>query len=225
MNRYIAHRWLRDWRGFTTVRHMAPVDSSFGKPTVLRCGRCGKFVDWADARLQVVCECRQHLELPPVLVREATDGDREAVTSLFRRDFGRTNIVAFGAIMPLNDVPTLVAEVNGELAGALGYRLLEDALQIVALATEATWQRSGVGGRLVAEAEALARRHRLGRSVFCATNDNLPALYFYQRCGYVISAVVVGSLIPVVPPGGITGFAGIPPRDEIRLEKVLETIS
>ena len=40
---------------------------AFGaKPAVLRCGRCGKFVDWEDARLQVVCGCRPHLELPPV---------------------------------------------------------------------------------------------------------------------------------------------------------------
>ena len=133
---------------------MAPGVSSFGKPSVLRCSRCGKFVDWREARLQVVCECRPHLELPPVLIREATDADREAVTSLFRRNFGRTKIVAFGSVMAL---------------------------------------------------------------------DDLPALYFYQRFGYVISEVVVGSLIPIVPPGAPSGFPGIPPRDEIRLEKTLDT--
>jgi GNAT superfamily N-acetyltransferase len=203
---------------------MAPPSTSHGKPTVLRCSRCGKFVDWRDARLQVVCECRPKLDLPPLTVREATDQDREAVTNLFLRDFGRTKIVAFGTVMSLEEGPALVAELNGELAGALGYRLREDALQIVALATEAEWQRSGVGGHLVAQAEALARRLRLAKTVFCATNDNLPALYFYQRCGYVISAVEVGSLLDIVPPGAPSGFAGISPRDEIRLEKRLEPI-
>lgn len=201
---------------------MAPVTTSHGKPTVLRCSRCGKFVDWREARLQVVCDCSPKLELPPVAVREATEQDREAVTSLFLRDFGRTKVVAFGAVMSLEEGPALVAELNGELAGALGYRLLDDALQIVALATEAEWQRSGVGGHLVSEAEALARRLGLPRTIFSATNDNLPALYFYQRCGYVISAVEVGSLVGVVPPGAPSGFAGITPRDEIRLEKRLE---
>jgi GNAT superfamily N-acetyltransferase len=203
---------------------MAPTGSSLGKPSVLRCSRCGKFVDWREARLQVVCECRPKLELPPVTVREATERDREAVANLFLRDFGRTKIVAFGEVMSLAEGPALVADLNGELAGALGYRLREDALQIVALATEAEWQRSGVGGHLVAEAEALAKRLRLSKTVFCATNDNLPALYFYQRCGYVISEVVVGALIPLVPPGAPSGFAGIPPRDEIRLEKTLEPL-
>jgi len=203
---------------------MAPTDSSFGKPTVLRCARCGKFVDWRDARLQVVCECRSHLELPPVLVREATAGDRDAVTALFRRNFGRTKIVAFGAVMPLDDLPALVAEMGDELAGALGYQLRPDAVHIVALATEANWQRSGVGGHLLTAAEAMAQRLHLAKAVFCATNDNLPALYFYQRCGYVISEVVVGSLIPIVPPGAPSGFAGIQPRDEIRLEKTLAPV-
>ena len=42
------------------------------KPSVLRCSRCGKFVDWAEARLQIVCGCRPHLDLPPVLTREAS---------------------------------------------------------------------------------------------------------------------------------------------------------
>ena len=200
---------------------MASSESSFGKPTVLRCSRCGKFVDWRDARLQVVCECRPHLDLPPVLIRDATEQDRDDVTGLFRRNFGRTRIVAFGAVMALDDLPALVAEMNGELTGALGYALREDSLQIVALATEATWQRSGVGQRLVGAAEAMARRRNLRKTVFCATNDNLPALYFYQRCGYVISEVIVGSLVSIVPPGGPSAFAGIPVRDEIRLEKML----
>ena len=54
-------------------------DYSFGaKPAVLRCSRCGTFVDWAEARAQVVCECRPRLELPPVLVREAADAERQA---------------------------------------------------------------------------------------------------------------------------------------------------
>ena len=200
---------------------MAPSGSPIGKPTVLRCSRCGKFVDWADARLQVVCECRSRLDLPPVLVRESTDGDRAVVMDLFRRDFGRTTIVAFGAVVALDDAPALVADMNGEIAGALAYRLRGDALHIVALATDATWQRSGVGGHLVAEAELLARRLNLARVVFCASNDNLPSLYFYQRRGYVISDVAVGSLTPLHPPPGNTGFAGIPVRDEIRLEKLL----
>jgi drug/metabolite transporter (DMT)-like permease len=128
-------------------------DSSFGaKPAVLRCSRCGTFVDWAEARAQVVCECRPRLELPPVLVREAADAERQAAVELFRRDFGPTGIVAFGEVMDLDATPTIVAEMNAEIAGALAYRLVDASLHIVALATDPMWQRSGVGGYLVAVA-------------------------------------------------------------------------
>ena len=198
-----------------------PSDQFGAKPAVLRCSRCGKFVDWEDAQVQVVCTCRPHLDLPPVFVREATNVDRAAARVLFERDFGRTKIVAFGEVMDIDQMPALVALMTDEPAGALAYRTHGDALHIVALATDPMWQRSGVGGQLVAEAEILARRLALTRLVVATTNDNLPALYFYQRRGYRLTDLVVSS---VITHSGrqVLGFGGIPVRDEVRLEKKTE---
>ena len=160
------------------------------KPSVLRCSRCGKFVDWAEARLQIVCDCRPHLDLPPVLTREArrkTGRPRSrcsAVTSAARAS------QASARSFPSSETSTIVADMQGDISGALAWKRREDALQIVALATDPMWQRSGVGGYLVAEAETLARRTGARRVVLATTNDNLPALYFYQRRGYRITEVV-----------------------------------
>jgi ribosomal protein S18 acetylase RimI-like enzyme len=195
-----------------------PSDQFGAKPAVLRCSRCGKFAAWEEAQLQVVCTCRPHLDLPPVLVREATDADRPAMRELFERDFGRTKIVAFGEVMDIDQMPALVAVMTPDPSGALAYRLLGDALHMVALATDPMWQRSGVGGHLVAEAELLARRLNLMRIVVATTNDNLPALYFYQRRGYRLTDLVPSSIITHTNQE-VAGFAGIPVRDEIRLEK------
>jgi len=195
-------------------------DQFGANPAVLRCSRCGKFVDWEDAQLQIVCTCRPHLELPPVLVREATDTDRAAARALFHRDFGHAKIVAFGEVMDIDQMPALVAIMRDEPSGALAYRLLGDALHIVALATDPMWQRSGVGGHLLAEAELLARRLNLKRLVVATTNDNLPALYFYQRRGYRLTDLVPNSVIEHTQQE-VAGFAGIAVRDEIRLEKKL----
>ncbi len=191
------------------------------KQTVLRCARCGRFMDWAESRVQVVCSCRPRLDLAPVFVREATEADTQATLDLFERDFRRTSVVAFGELIALAELPAVVADMKGEVAGALAYRLLPDALQIVALATDPMWQRCGVGGYLVAEAELMARRKALARVLFSTSNDNLPALYFCQRRGYRILEVVPGALLPCVDPSLACGFAGIPVRDEIRLEKEL----
>jgi ribosomal protein S18 acetylase RimI-like enzyme len=109
--------------------------------------------------------------------------------------------------------------MHHEPSGALAYRLLGDALHIVALATDPMWQRSGVGGHLIAEAELLARRLKLNRLVVSTTNDNLPALYFYQRHDYRLTELVPDSVRG--DDRGQPGFAGIPVRDEIRLEKRL----
>ena len=197
-----------------------PIDDYGAKPAVLRCSRCGRFVDWDEARVQIVCACRPHLDLPPVLVREATDADRSAARELFRRDFGRTQIVAFGEVIDIDAMPALVAVMNTEPSGALAYRLLGDALHIVALATDPMWQRSGVGAYLLAEAELLARRLNLMRLVVATTNDNLPALYFYQRRGYRLTELVPNSVVAHTHQE-IAGFAGILVRDEVRLEKRL----
>jgi ribosomal protein S18 acetylase RimI-like enzyme len=177
-------------------------------------------VDWEEAHVQVICTCRPRVELPPVLVREATEADRVAARELFSRDFGRTRIVAFGEIMDIDAMPALVAVIYTDPSGALAYRLLGDALHIVALATDPMWQRSGVGGHLVAEAELLARRLNLARLVVATTNDNLPALYFYQRRGYRLTDLVPNSVSDHTQQE-VGGFAGIPVRDEIRLEKRL----
>ena len=196
---------------------LPPGDPDAKRP-VLRCARCGRYVDWEDGRLQIVCACRPRIDLPPVLVREATDADRTAARELFYRDFGRRPIIAFGEPMDIDQMPALVAVVHAGPSGALAYRLLGDALHIVALATDPMWQRAGVGAYLVAEAELLARRLALARVIVVTTNDNLPALYFYQRRGYRFTDLVPAAVADRLKREH-AGFAGIPVRDEIRLEK------
>jgi GNAT superfamily N-acetyltransferase len=195
---------------------------AFGaKPSVLRCSRCGKFVDWEQARLQIVCECRGKIELPPVFVRPQEDDDRQRVRDLFIADFGHLTIVAFGEEMHADQEETLVAVMRDDIAGALAWRQHAGAFHVVALATDPMWQRSGVAGHLLAEAEIIARRLSLPRIITATSNDNLPSLYFFQRHGYRATAVVpdafaVHSRTPSAP-----GFGGIPVLDEIQLQKVL----
>jgi GNAT superfamily N-acetyltransferase len=192
-----------------------------GKPLVLRCSRCGKFVDWEHARLQIVCGCRTHLELPPVLVRPAGQPDRQRVQDLFLMDFGHLTIVAFGEEMHADQEEALVADMRGEIGGALAWRRFDNALHMVALATDPMWQRAGVGGHLLAEAELLARREGLGRLITATSNDNLPSLYFFQRHGYRITEVAPDAFTKVSKVPSAPGFAGIAVLDEIRLEKRL----
>ena len=200
---------------------MIPPD--FGdRPAVLRCGRCGHFADWNDARVQVVCGCRTRLALPPPLVREASAEDRERAIEIFQREFRGRQLVADGEAVSFNDAQMLVAETEGGISGALAWRHRKGVFHIVALATDPMWQRSGVGGYLVVEAEALARRDRMRKIVVTLTNDNIPALYFYQRRGYRLAAVFSGAVSSHPRNKNLAGFAGIPIEDEVQLSKAIE---
>jgi len=59
--------------------------------------------------------------------------------------------------------------------------------------------------------------------VVSMTNDNLPSLYFYQRRGYVVSEWIPNGAAKLSASASRLGFGGIPIRDEVRLEKALET--
>ena len=190
-----------------------------GRPAVLRCGRCGRVAAWPEARLQVVCGCRSRVDLSPPLVREASATDRALAQDIFRREFGGRLLVANGEPVSSQDAELLVAETEGGVAGALAWRRLPDSLHVIALATDPMWQRAGVGGHLVTEAERLAREAGRRVAAIVTSNDNLPALYFYQRQQYRIASITPGSLINRA--AGRPGFAGIAVRDEIRLEKDL----
>jgi GNAT superfamily N-acetyltransferase len=193
--------------------------SDDGRPAALRCGRCGRIADWNEARLQVVCSCRTRLELPPPLVREATAGDRIRALEIFSHEFRGRQLVANGQPVSVDNAELLVAETEGGVNGALAWRRHDGAFHIIALATDPMWQRAGVGGYLVAEAEALARRQGLPRVLVTVSNDNIPALYFYQRRGYTLAAVLSGAVASQPANRDLSGFAGIPIRDELQLSK------
>ena len=78
----------------------------------------------------MICTCKPHIDLPPVLVREANDEDRGAARVLFERDFGRTRIVAFGQVIDIDQVPSLVAQMHQDISAALAYRQHGDALHL-----------------------------------------------------------------------------------------------
>jgi ribosomal protein S18 acetylase RimI-like enzyme len=177
---------------------------------------------WPEARLQIVCGCRQRVDLAPPLVREATAPDRELAEDIFRREFGGRQLVADGQPITTEQADLLVAETEGGVAGALAWRRLPDALHIIALATDPMWQRAGVGSYLLAEAELLARRLTLPRVIVTLSNDNIPAQYFYQRRGYRLTKVLSGAIAAHPRNTGLVGFADIPIEDELQLSKELQ---
>ena len=78
-----------------------------------------------------------------------------------------------------------------------------------------------MGTALIEAVKAIAIQSGCRRLFLITTNDNTPALRFYQRRGFVLAALHKGAVLKsrkIKPEIPLTGIDDIPIRDEIELE-------
>ncbi|HEX6132327.1 MAG TPA: GNAT family N-acetyltransferase, partial [Actinomycetota bacterium] len=150
-------------------------------------------------------------------VRAYAAPDRGWAGRLLAEGFGGPVQVVRGEAFDVLDLPGFVAEVDGEPAGLLTYRRYGEGWELAFVA--ALRRGVGVGSALVGALHEVAGGAPI-RVV--TTNDNLEALRFYQRQGFVLVELRPGAvddarrrLKPSIPE---VGDAGIPIRDELELE-------
>jgi ribosomal protein S18 acetylase RimI-like enzyme len=150
------------------------------------------------------------------------DTDRPWASDLLDRELAGSVQARRGERLDALDLPGLVAEEGGVKLGVLFYRLDGEDCELFALL--AAGQQQGVGTALV---DALVTRAAGRKRIWVVTtNDNLRALRFYQRRGFSLCALRPGAvdetrrrLKPGIP---VTGDDGIPKRDELELERLLD---
>jgi GNAT superfamily N-acetyltransferase len=155
-----------------------------------------------------------------VRVRPVGEGDRPTIAWLMNELWGSTLQVVHGTVFRPADLPGLIAERAGRLAGLLTYHVSNGVMEIVTL--NALERRAGVGTLLMEAAATDARQQRCHEIRLTTTNDNLDALRFYQRRGLRLVALRPGAVDrarldkPEIPR---IGDFGIPLRDEIDLAR------
>ncbi len=106
--------------------------------------------------------------------------------------------------------------------GLATYALGEDGCELVTI--DSLVEGRGVGTSLLEAVAEAARRAGCRRVWLVTTNDNLPALRFYQRRGFVLTALhrdAVAKSRDLKPEIPRFGNDGIPIRDELELERAL----
>ncbi len=184
-----------------------------------RCPVDGEDLPPTEARIAVTCERhRPQGALPAFSVRGAKPADQGVIELICDRVWGETDIDCFGRSFDVLACENIVAEVGGEFAGVISLALDGGEQAIVMLSVYPQHQGGGVGTALVLEAVARAGTAGLPSIKVATTNDDIPAFYFYQRLGFVVYEIDCGT---VVDHHGevLSGFAGIPIRDEIRLRR------
>lgn len=201
-----------------------------------RCAFCGRKPQYEDPQTgQVICLIHGRLtvrasgfvrkggELSALSVRPATPADLQMIRTLALYFWKETEMECFDTVYDMLTLPSLLICEGEKVVGCLTYSedLGDDALTLVMLNILPGYNGRGGGRALLAVAETLAREKGLGRLRVATSNDNLLGLYFYQRAGFVITGVKVNAIKADSDGDDLQGFAGIPIRDEIQLERLL----
>ena len=134
------------------------------------------------------------------------------------REFGGPLQARRGSLLDVLALPGFVAERAERPIGLVTYRLEDDECELAFIG--ALERHTGVGTALL---DALLRTvGDRGRIWLVTTNDNLEALRFYQRRGFVLSELRPGAVDAarqhLKPQISRVGDFGIPLRDELELE-------
>lgn len=200
----------------TPERNQGPVDMPYPQ---YRCAICEKDLPLTEARMTVTCaEHRAAGDDIEFDIRPALPTDRHEIEEICDRAWGETEIDAFGRTFDVLAGENIIAIAEGKLAGLISLALDRGELAIVLLTVYPQYQGSGMGAALVEAAVGVAADKRLPFIKVATSNDDISALYFYQRRGFVFYDIEAGALVDHHGEV-VSGFADIPVRDELRLRR------
>jgi len=185
----------------------------------------GRTITWDGPRFYVEDPFGNRLELiaphAELRVRALRDDERQWAAAVIGDSWGAV-VIGGGREHRPAELPAVVAEADGERAGLATYA--PDGADCELVTLDALTVGGGIGGALVEAVAEAARAAGATRLHLITTNDNLPALRLYQRHGFALTAVRADEIAatrrrkPQIPA---TGYAGIPIRDELVLERRL----
>lgn len=152
-------------------------------------------------------------------LRPVTNDDRAWVRQFIVDHWGDEIVVGHGEVMRPHEHEGFVAFDADEVSGLVTYRIAGDACEVISL--DSLREGQGIGTAMMNAVVQAARAHNCKRIWLITTNDNLRALAFYQKRGFVLAALhrnavdASRKLKPAIP---LIAANGIPIRDEIELE-------
>ncbi|MHC4510896.1 MAG: GNAT family N-acetyltransferase [Planctomycetota bacterium] len=155
-------------------------------------------------------------------IRVVDVNDREWIARFITERWGAEFIVAHHEVYHCKDLSGFVALEHRERAGLVTYEIAGDECEVVSL--DSTRPCMGIGTSLIDAVKAEAVKAGCRRLWLVTTNDNMNALRFYQKRGFVLvkvnrNAIDSARKLKRVP---LIGAEGIPLRDEIELELILD---
>lgn len=158
-----------------------------------------------------------------ITIREITEQDRVWLADFATARWGAPIMIAHGVTHDMSSLPGFIAEDQDECVGVVTYHQEVQAWEIVSLDSLRPGQ--GIGTLLLNAVKQAAQQVGCMRLWLITTNDNLTALRFYQKRNFVLVTIhrnAVQQARQLKPQIPLIGEDGIPLRDEIELEMLLD---
>jgi len=192
-------------------------------PATFKCTICGALLCPQHTRLQTTCQTHTTKTTPIryTITKATTNKQKQQIQKLVTHFWGEPQQLTHNKTYTITKLPTYIAKTKqNTIIGFITYTQTKNTTLIVALATLPQHQNKGIAKHLIAKVETEAKQHKNKQLLVSTTNDDLPALAFYQHLGFQITQIKPNVIAQ--KHGAIQkGIDGLPIRDEIRLQKQL----
>ena len=155
-------------------------------------------------------------------IKKIDQRNRKQIDAFIIRQWYTRQMVVRGESIDLGFADGFYACDGDEIIGLITYRLLEKEMEILSL--DSLQGHQGIGTALLDKVIGTAKEIGDERIKLITTNDNLPALRFYQKRGFDLVHIYRNALDrarKIKPEIPRIGMDGIPLKHEIELELLL----
>jgi ribosomal protein S18 acetylase RimI-like enzyme len=193
------------------------------KDAIYRCSICGRPICGEHAKFRTLCtSCAKKTSKLNYSIDKVKQGKkRKKIQEFVKRFWGEEEQLTFDRKFIVAQLPAYIAKTERNIIGFISFAENYDAIVIVALGILPKYQNAGIGKSLTRKVETEAKRLEKKKLLVSTSNDDLPALAFYQHLGFQIHEVKP-NVIAEKHGSVLKGISGLPIRDELRLQKTLK---
>jgi ribosomal protein S18 acetylase RimI-like enzyme len=186
-----------------------------------KCRLCGHLLCSEHTQLRTICLEHKKKATLRYTIKEKAPCDKAEIRQIVEKFWGEDEQLTHDRTFDVPNLPGYVAKTQEVLIGFVLTGEIDDEVLIVALGVLPEYQNLGIGKALVKKVEDAAFRMKKKRLSVSTSNDDLPALTFYQSIGFQIYEVKP-NVIALKHGKVIKGIGGLPVRDELRLQKTVQ---
>jgi ribosomal protein S18 acetylase RimI-like enzyme len=192
------------------------------KDAIYRCNTCGTLTCAEHTKLQTLCPpCTNKTTLNYTINKATLNKERKKIQEFVKKFWGEQEQLTFNKKFTVAKLPAYVAKYRNTIIGFISFAEVNDAIIIVALGILPKYQNAGIGKSLIKKVETEDKKLGKKKLLVSTSNDDLPALAFYQSLGFQIYEVKP-NIIAQKHGSVLKGINGLPIRDELRLQKILK---